>query len=91
MQTITLLLTFIVIEIQLSKTVTILQWILKPRHRLKSLESNGSYAKEAIVVSYKDRTEKVSNFHALFTYRGLSRGEMESVFGHFTKFNIRKT
>ena len=26
-----------------------------------------------------------------FEFRGLSRGKIESVFGHFTKFNIRKT
>ena len=27
----------------------------------------------------------------IITFRGLSRGEIESVFGHFTKFKMRKT
>ena len=27
----------------------------------------------------------------IYIYRGLSREKIESVFGHFTKFNMRKT
>ena len=45
----------------------------------------------SLTLYYNRRILLVDELYAFIFIRVLSRGKIESVFGHFTKFNIRRT